>query len=386
MLDSRNLALLAVLLLPAYLIRLSVFGLPTNLLEIIMAAFILTALASRRSRSEIAAFLSGHRLDLLLVAVLAASLVLSAVAGSGGLSGFGIIKGWFILPIVFSVVTAAVSDDAAQKRRILSAIYFSAIAMAGISSCFWAIGKVTYDGRLQGLYNSPNYLAMFLAPAAIIGLSRIGDSASSKIGRMSKAFRMLSFILTISALYLTLSYASWIALAVAALAMSFYRSRKARVLAVSVAIVLILAVLSQIGSEKMGAIASLSERSSLASRMMIWRSAFAILGDHWILGIGPANFQAEYLAYQKYFPPYLEWAVPHPHNHFLYIWLSSGIAGFLAFLWLMARKAKEAFDGSGQSEIDSFKRGFMVFFLVLGMIETYAKNDLSVVFWIAMFL
>ena len=75
-----------------------------------------------------------------------------------------------------------------------------------------------------------------------------------------------------------------------------------------------------------------SDRSSLSSRTMIWTSALHIARDNPILGIGPGNFQTKYLEYQHFYPPYLEWAVPHPHNILLTFWLYSGILGVIGFL------------------------------------------------------
>ena len=51
-----------------------------------------------------------------------------------------------------------------------------------------------------------------------------------------------------------------------------------------------------------------------------------------LFGIGPGNFQNKYLEYQKYFPPYLEWSAPQPHNIFLAFWLESGLLGLAGFV------------------------------------------------------
>ena len=120
---------------------------------------------------------------------------------------------------------------------------------------------------------------------------------------------------------------------------------------------------------------------------MIWRAAGKILEDHWILGIGPGNFQTEYLAYQKYFPPYLEWAVPHPQNVYLTFWLYGGILGMLGFLGTLYFYFAEIFgkikSASGNAPLYLVSFGIMFYFLLHGLVDTTIfKNDLAVVFWL----
>ena len=68
---------------------------------------------------------------------------------------------------------------------------------------------------------------------------------------------------------------------------------------------------------------------------MIWKSAGLMIKNNPLFGIGPGNFQEKYMEYQKYFPPYLEWAVPQPHNIFLAFWLESGLIGLAGFILLL---------------------------------------------------
>jgi len=115
-----------------------------------------------------------------------------------------------------------------------------------------------------------------------------------------------------------------------------------------------------------------------------------MIADSPVFGIGAGNFQNTYLAYQKYFPPYLEWSVPQPHNLFLAFWLEAGIAGLIGFvvilyyLFLMLAKVIQK-----KQDLDLAFLFFALFLCILltGLADTtYWKNDLSFLFWIFAFL
>jgi len=102
-----------------------------------------------------------------------------------------------------------------------------------------------------------------------------------------------------------------------------------------------------------------------------------------VFGIGPGNFQKTYLEYQKYFPPYLEWAVPQPHNLYLAFWLESGLSGLIGFIWLLVlffrdnKKAREY-----NLETGLLCLAIILYFLIHGLVDTtYWRNDMAVIFW-----
>jgi O-antigen ligase len=189
----------------------------------------------------------------------------------------------------------------------------------------------------------------------------------------------------IIAFYLTQSYAAWIAVAGALCLSAFFLSKeRKKILCGALAIVLIF-VFYQLGTKKWDNVVSLKERSSFSSRIMIWKAAEHIIKDNFVWGIGPENFQEKYLEYQKFYPPYLEWAVPHPHSVYLAFWVETGLVGLIGFLWLVISWFKKIL----QAENDGMKVvlfGIMAYFLLHGLVDTtYFKNDLAAVFWLVIF-
>ena len=89
--------------------------------------------------------------------------------------------------------------------------------------------------------------------------------------------------------------------------------------------------------------------------------------------------------YQKYFPPYLEWAVPHPQNLYLSFWLYGGMIGFLAFGAMLVFWFREALSKSDGKAI-IMALGIMIYIVIHGLFDaTYFKNDLAVIFWLVYF-
>jgi O-antigen ligase len=249
---------------------------------------------------------------------------------------------------------------------------------------YFLSGHLTYDSRLSAFYLSPNYLALFLAPAVFIGIYLIRQSLEK---RKDIPIYPISLIIILINLYLTYSYAAWVSIILSFLVMLLIQKTFSRKLAITIILASMIVIAFQAKNEKFSNLFNNSERSSLSSRIMIWKSSLKILKDNPIFGIGPGNFQNKYLEYQKYFPPYLEWAVPEPHNLYLAFWLQSGILGIIGFLLIISAWLKNII-----AEIKNQKNSpiflaalfsIMLYILIHGLIDTpYWKNDLSVIFWI----
>src|SRR5439155_3382614 len=72
-------------------------------------------------------------------------------------------------------------------------------------------------------------------------------------------------------------------------------------------------------------------------RLDLWQSSLEMVRDHPLLGIGLDNFA--YLYQQVYLREgaAAEPNLSHPHNFVLDFWLSLGVLGLIAFVWLLAR-------------------------------------------------
>jgi len=365
-------------LLPLYLVKFVFWGISLNFLEIMISGACIWWLLERRFLNpEWKLFLRDYKLFFSLIGVILIGLLLSTFLNNNWKAGLGIIKGWFVSPLVLAWLSADVFRD--KKTRAWKFFYGGAVGVAALALVSFFMGQITFDGRLQGIFNSPNYLAMYLAPAVIIGVV---------LFRENKRKYAISLAIIFFALYLTYSFAAWAASIIVLVGLFLIREQgeKNKKWLAGFLILAGLVFLLQIKTDKLNNLFNFDARSSLSSRTMIWRSAGKILEDNPLWGIGPGNFQEKYLEYQKYYPPYLEWAVPHPHNLYLACYLYSGILGLVGFILLIFFWLKRVMAQKKEATA-LVALGIMAYFLLHGMVDTtYFKNDLAGIFWLAFFL
>ncbi len=380
---------ITILATPLYMVRFSLFGVPTNVLETLIITSLILSMAvgggirawwqtiwrDRTMRRIITAF------ALLLIGAL-----LSTATGSAWRVGLGIIKGWFVLPFFFALsVYVGITRGTLSRELLFRTLIASGALITLISIIYAALDIFTYDHRLCAFYLSPNYLAMIIAPT--LPLTIAGFLCADTFQK--QFFTGGTLLLLIATLFLTRSFGGILAGSVGVL---FFLSRTAstRTLLRGTIIIIafcIIAIALLWHTPRVQDFFSTPERSSLASRLIIWRTAWDIGTDHPFFGIGPGHFQDIYLSYQKYYKPYLEWAVPQPHNLYLAFWLQTGIIGLsglaLLFVALIKSATKNLRSTSQNPYINYAIISALIVILFHGLIDTtYWKNDLSMIFWL----
>jgi O-antigen ligase len=382
---TKSLFFTTVLLIPLYLIKFSIFGVPTNILEILIYSTFISFLLEKPDINWRELY-KEYKLYIFFISLIFIGLILSTLINQNYREGLGIIKGWFFDPILFSFVLIGKIRNQKDTESILKTFYFSSLVVSTIAFEYLFYGRLTFDGRLRAFFSSPNYLAMFLAPAIFIGLYLIKNIKPEK--GIKKYALPVTLIFISMIIFFTYSYAAWISIFLSLLAVGFITKKLNKKFILILIAIASIAFLTQLNNPKLNKISS--ERSSLSSRMMIWKSSALMIENNFIFGIGPGNFQNKYLEYQKYFPPYLEWAVPEPHNLFLAFWLQSGLVGFIGFLFLILVWIKRVLieiKNKKNNLILAVFLGIILYTLFHGMLDTtYWKNDLALVFWIFLIL
>jgi len=403
----RVLILFTILALPLYLVRFSIFGVPTNVLEVLVIA---TAGATlwharhTRTKDSTRRFLqyflqhsAPPRIVLAAWALMTVGALLSTAAGGAWHTGLGIVKGWLVVPFVFLLcVHYALRHAIISRIHIFRALIVGGAFVAAVAVIYASLNIFTYDHRLRAFYLSPNHLAMTIAPIIPLVLGGLLLAYKRHERIRVRVFLIVSLMTLCGTLYLTRSLGGMSAALGGALFFlgTFYRSPRifiGALLAAALTSALVLVALWH--TPRVQDFFAQPERSSLASRMIIWRSAWHIGTDHPLLGIGPGNFQKYYLDYQRYYPPYLEWAVPQPHNLFLALWLQTGLLGFSGFVLLLGNITTRATSlvrtktHTPQEIITRATLGAFATILIHGLIDTpYWKNDLAVIFWLLVIL
>ncbi|MEA1936632.1 MAG: O-antigen ligase family protein, partial [Patescibacteria group bacterium] len=175
--------------MPLYLLRFSVFGIPTTVLEIMIyilfLAWILNAtkknnfyLALAESFNGFSRFRKNNPILLFGIILLFLGLALSTLHSSDLRTSLGICKGWFVDSFLFFVVFRSVIKEEKQIKLSLASWVFSGVAVALISIFYLLSNNLSFDGRLSAFYLSPNYLAMYISPVFLIALFFLLNSLS----------------------------------------------------------------------------------------------------------------------------------------------------------------------------------------------------------------
>lgn len=386
--------LVTVFLFPFYIIRFSVFDVPTTVVEIVI--YILFALwlvfiwKNKVNFHLVLGVLSENKLLFTGLFLFVFGAFLAALLSADVKTSFGLFKAYFIDPVLFFAVFVAVFDITNIKKALqvfaLSSFFVLFLSvfslLSGKLSVFFS--PITYDLRFQGIFHSPNYFAMFLAPLVLIAFYFIFESKAIFL----KIIWIVAFTLSCVALFFTFSYSAFFGVFATIIFASFYyaKGKFKFILPLLMFIFGFILLFSQASSPKMQAILTKDSRSSFTSREMIWSSAIEILKDNYIFGVGPGMFQKHYLDYQERFDKqYLEWAVPYPHNIFLAFWIQNGIIGFAGFLMILFwvwRIWKRSDLSPERSDLPTLAMSFFIYFLIHGMMDTpYWKNDLALIFF-----
>ena len=398
------LVLICLFLIPFYIFRFSIFGLPTNIFEISTVITFLIFLGSeifkflRQKKSKIE-FSYGYLAAYFLLLFSA----ISVFFAEDRIRALGIFKGWFLVPAILYFRVLNLWKEK-KVRQITIPIYISMIIVsiwAGlqklgiISTFFYQVGDSGFSDYLSrfrafGPFESPNYLAMYLVPAIFISLPILGyfKRTSDKIllGGL--------YILPLHALYASHSLGGLLAFGFAVISiLSFGLTKEYRAkLLNSGTKVTVLALALIISAVAFSLIFSSVDKEiySRNIRVEIYHYSGELIKTRPISGIGLGEFQDSVEEISKGnagFQLYgLSYAL-HPHNLFLAFWLNLGILGFLSFLFLLWSYFRNLARRGGDLLFLASLFAAMIAILIHGIFDTtYFKNDLSVIFWLLLAL
>lgn len=314
-----------------------------------------------------------------LFGLLLTSTALSFLANEPTATGLGQIKSWILLPGFAGLLTAFVLQSyLGRNENILRCWLLGLLALLGTVLPYIFTASLTFDGRLQGSFTSPNFLAFFIFPGVLLSFYFWLAAAKQNTKIVFSAAGLLFLFI----LFLTHSFGGWFALG-GSVAWYFLRSKEYKGDVKKIALVL-LVFLIFIGAEvatneKLQGI--FEERSSLSSRLTIWTVAGQALREQPLVGIGMGNFQSVYLAYQSQFPPYLEWAVPQPHNIFLALWLQLGFIGLAVMAWFVQNVLRTKEHSRGHRLLQALFIGMLIY----GIFDTpLFGNALGFIWWLVL--
>ncbi|MDD5341856.1 MAG: O-antigen ligase family protein [Patescibacteria group bacterium] len=381
LLKTKMAAYLLALLLPTYLLRFSIAGYPTTILEgmilVLVGVFLVKSLALGNFRKI---KIPWKWLLLLLLAAATTSIFVSSETRSA----LGLWKAYFIEPILLFIVLVNLLETPRDRRRLvyslgLSAIIISLVSLAqyfGFLSSPEPWIKET-PKRVTSVFDYPNAVGLFLTP--IIGLFL--GFLTLRNHKFNHLFSALVIVTGLAALFFSYTRGAALGLAAALVFLAFFSQRKNWVWLALVLFAATLIILPA-GRHLVSSVLTVSDVSTDV-RVVLWQGTWNLLKAHPILGAGLAGFPALYDQYRLIKHTEL---VLYPHNIFLNFWVEIGLAGLIAILIILAAYYWTGFRNRARNINPVLSIGLlsaMTALIVYGLVEApYFKNDLATQFWI----
>lgn len=387
-----------IFLLPLYLIRFTVLGIPTTGLELLIYAATLWLIVSQPVLVSAQRFLPIIRRYSWPIGLILAGSIVNVVIAPDLRAALGLFKAYILDPLlVFSII--AVSQNL-PEQLYKADVYKAAFIALGVSlalSGLFIPSAYTVDGRALGVFvldatASPNFLALLLAPLAAFSLSL----ACFEKNKAVRVWGGLGFLVMLAGLWATDSRGGLLAVAVTAIfivASYLYQTMKKqyRVAFRLMGFVVATGLIAAVGwLVRPNFTASASDRTTTSSniRYEIWRTTIVdMVPRYGLLGVGLGNYQQtfeELTAHRVNFPEFITpWAVT-PHNVFLTWWMNLGLLGLVGFIWIIWLHFRNIRLAAVPVRPFAIALGFAMLALLLhGFVDAaYWKNDLAVLFWL----
>ncbi len=386
--------------LPIYLIRIPLFdGASLNLLDVLLIIAILLNLTFLRKKSfNYKILFNKNKWLFFAIGIIILGFIVAYLANTthhNWTDGFGILKSFIILPILFGLTLAILVKRAYLRTIYLLWAYFLSTGLIAILGYLYLLrGVLTFDDRLQIFYNSPNALAMVLVPGILIGLYLLFRKKSCPLIENRNMCLVIVLILLIAQLFSfwkTFSAGAFLALTVALVYwITIIFSRNKQIVSWLILFLIFSGFLLIFNINNFTSFINYSPSippTSLDSRVAIYKSSIKILKDNYLWGIGPGNFQQKYLDYQIFFRPYPQWAVPHAHNMLLHFWIEGGLLALLGIVITVVITFVRTSSQQKKFLLGTLLGALLVYFFIHGIIDNPIwKNDLAVLFWMILFV
>ncbi|MDA1168773.1 MAG: O-antigen ligase family protein [bacterium] len=395
-------------LLPTYIIRFSLLGIPINLFEILVITVFISAIWNKKSRHRLFSALRALPRSFTLFACLfLLSAVVSTLFSPVLRSSLGILKGWVVVPMLFGLLI-----HTADRKKVIHSLIMSGLVVALLG-----ISQIDGFGRIQSIYDVPNSLALFLSPVFFIAFW-VGMQQKNRF------YQLASLIMLITIIW-TQSFGAVVAIAGTALIGFLFtvrfpspqlgrgllarrREGEGRLggiqygLPLSALLLLMLFILIFAFFTLSGRIQYLvsplihqNTSNSATVRLQLWDIGVRLIQKNPILGIGLGQFEPAYQAElhalfatqaneaseAKSYKLIPEFVFRDPHNWIISFWLNVGVVGLVSFIGLNIVAIRR---GGGRSATHQHATTLaLISILIFGLFDTiYWKNDLSALWWL----
>lgn len=371
--------------LPSYLVRYTIVGVPTTMLELLFGTLFLAWLVGmNRVRLQRIAR-TPFKWTILALLVFA---VVSVVVSPDRQAALGLLKAYFVEPVVFFIILWERLRSEHDVRILVTAVAASACAVSVVAVLQYVHFLPSLEPwisesphRVVGIFDYPNALGLYLAP--LVGV--FSAFLFLPAGRRTTVWRLFlwcTLLLSITGIFMAMSRGAMVGVLVGMFFLSLLSAYKKWVWASIVVVVLTLLIIPTSRSTLWN-IATLRDVSTDV-RTVLWQGTWNLLEHRPIFGSGLAGFPHYYDQYRLI--KHVELPL-YPHNIVLNFWVELGLGGLLAFAALFGQSFRIGVRAlraapSFQRNVAAGALAALMIIFVHGMVDApYFKNDLAMQFW-----
>lgn len=380
---------------PLYILRAH-FLIPTTFLEgLLVLTFLATGYEFFKSSRKVSDLRT--KFDPLILFFLISAFIATLVSPDF-IGGLGILKAYFIEPVIFFYCLVYTSKKEGIgyiiKGLLIASFWLSALALLQkVTHQFTLAPYELAQGRVSAVYNSANSLSLFLGPVSLILFTLFIQSK----GKM-KYLYFLVFGLFTTIIVWTRSRGGMVAELIGLIVFVYaasskkYRSLRKYWIILPAAILAGVIFFLTTSFRAYYLLPTQIESPSLLSdtlkiRYYIWAGTINMIRDHPVFGAGLDGFKDLYT--QKYHLPQYSGEFQYPHNLVLTFWAEIGILGLTSFLLILVTAFSLAMRNLFRKNLllGAGLLGALTYIVIHGVVDVpYFKNDLSVEFWVLMAL
>ena len=404
MYHNRNLGILFFFfLLPTYLIRLDIFGIPTTLLELVFIITTTTLIFHPKNGllhkkkyiftpRYLWDFFKKHQSLSLATGLFLFSHTIGIGIATNTSQALGAWKAFFFEPILLAFLLTHIIE----KKRDISAILFG-LTLSGLATAllatyqhftgwmvpwdFWE-NRNTY--RVTGWYGFPNGVGIYLAPitafAAYLITTTIPITKKTVLDHATLLVSIIYVPLSIMSIIYAKSTGALIAV-IGATVLWLLLQKKTRNLT-CVCILVGITIFVSLPAENAIKQEVLAQDRSGKIRQDMWAESIEYLRAHPLTGAGLMSYQKEIWPYR--IDKWIE-VFHHPHNTILTMWMNGGFFGMFGFVWLCVWLVRSALRDAliEHNTINTYVLCALATFLIMGLVDSpYIKNDMAIIFWL----
>ena len=382
-------------LIPTYVIRFTILGVPLNVLMVwvffLELFFFATLVKSNRLVEFWLSLKNNNKFFLIFFSAFLLSGTLALFIGGFSKDKLGQYIVLFLEPMsLYFIVRFLYKHTINAKEVFLRAV----IMFVGLCGLYAILQYFTLFGlphlymgnsiepkRALSFFEYPNAYALFIAPLLafafpkIMGLLEDFNFENIKY----RLYPILAWSVGLVGLILSLSRGGWLGFGFsAAVGVLLLGSKKVKKFA-GIAIIIIIVVSFSVPVIKYRLILPFLGEKSAVSRVSLASTAVLMIEDSPVLGKGLLGYDTNFEKYNT--DPGLQ-HYKYPHNFFLTLWVEVGVLGLLSFIGILMFGLFLSY----KRRDTIFTAGVFLFLLALvlhGVVDVpYFKNDLALLFWI----